>query len=545
MIKLNRTNFTSVKECFNPDNGEAITIPMGFGTKRKLEHITVSSVTTVKEIKCPIFNCMFKDKENYKMFSNNGKVNVQYFKLYEKYLYFVSTIYKSYLYNIHKSVTENNTSTISYRGMDLLEEELPTVFFSMSSDSKTGLVANSLGMDKTSITRMVNFMIKYKFLELYKEEHSFIDYSKGETFSDRKCRQFIVSPQFHRSPVRYFFKNEKIIQSLQKQASKEIEEVLDNADSTVNFETKLLSDRMIQSYTFPTTERLQEVAMKMVKNKDKDKYGRIYSFGIPLEWMSEENGTTVTKKKANGDTFNYTVHGKLKENCPYVDINIHIYNYLLMMNGTKTLRKRRKYHDSQGNVYYDRFYSFLSNIPRWIRQEIKIDGEDIKEIDAVALHSKIVGKLYGDYANVETPEFLTGDSHTKVAELLGVTRSESKLIALSYWNSRIVNGATISSKRNSELFTRMDKFIQTDYPKLFEYLKLVKSSKPIKNGKSSNTNMSVLLVDKEVRIIQDFLSEYGGFSVIYVYDCVYVKSSVYEFAKNGFDSTLINHLRSN
>jgi hypothetical protein len=261
--------------------------------------------------------------------------------------------------------------------------------------------------------------------------------------------------------------------------------------------------------------------------------------------MSEDNGKKVTKKKANGDTFTYTVQGKLKENCPFVDINIHIYNYVLQMNGTKTLKKRKKYYDAEGNVYYDRFYCFLSNIPRWIRGEILIHGEEIVEIDAQALHSKIVGKLYGDYANVSTPEFLTGDSHTKVAELLDVTRLESKLIALSYWNSRIVNGATISSKRNSELFAKMDKFIQTDYPMLFEYLSLVKSSKPIKTGKSSNTNMSVLLVDKEVRIMQDFLSEYGGFSVIYVYDCVYVKKSVHEFARRGFETTINKHLRSN
>ena len=531
MIKLNRTNFTSVKECFYPDNGEAITIPRGFGLKN------------IEDIQCPIFTCMLKEKEEYKMFNSTGEFNVQYFKLYEKYLYFVSTIYRSYLYSINRT-TERNISTTSYRGMDVLDEDLPTVFFSMSSDSKTGLVANSLGMDKTSITRMVNFMIKYKFLELYKEEHSFIDYSKGETLTDRKCRQFIVSSQFYRSPVRYFFKNEKIIQSLQKQASKEIEDVLDNVDSTVNFETKILSDRTIQSYTFPTTERLQEVAEKMVKNKDKDKYGRIYSFGIPSEWMSEENGTTVTKKKANGETFTYTVHGKLKENCPYVDISIHIYNYLLMMNGSKTLRKRKKYYDGVGNVYYDRFYTFLSMIPKWIRQEILIDGEEIIEIDAQALHPRCIGKLFEDATSVERPDFLIGDSHSKIAEILGVTRNEAKLINLSYWNSSILNDKTTASKKNSVVFEKMDSMIKETTPKLFEYLKIVKCyTKSLKGKKSSHSNMSVLLMDMETRIMQEVFDGIGGTTFLYCYDSIAVKSSKYEFIKTAFDRVVNNYLR--
>jgi Mn-dependent DtxR family transcriptional regulator len=541
MIKLNRTNFTSVKECFNPDNGEAITIPMGFGINNlKLEDINKDN------IKCPVFTCMLK--ENYKLFNKDSNINIQTYKLYEKYLFFISKVYKSYLYRLYNTsqqATNSREKDISYRGMEVLDGDIPTIFFSMKSESKTGLVANSLGMSKPSITKMINFMISYKFLELYSEEHTFVNYEKGETLNDKRCRHFIVSNQFYRRPVKYFFKNEKIVESLQKQTNKEIKDVLDNVDDVMNFEERLISDKAIQSYTFPTVERLQELAEKMVGNKEKDKYGRIYSFGIPQEWMSEDNGKKVTKKKANGDTFTYTVQGKLKENCPFVDINIHIYNYILMMNGTKTLKKRKKYYDAEGNVYYDRFYCFLSNIPRWIRGEILIHGEEIVEIDAQALHSKIVGKLYSDYTKQPIPEFLTGDSHTKVADLLGITRKEAKLIALSYWNSRIIYDSTVSSKKNAELFKRMDSFIKTDYPKLFEYLKDIKYyAKPIKIGKSSNSNMSVLLIDKEVRIMQDFLTNYGGFCCIYVYDAVYVKKSVYEFAKKGFENVINKHLRS-
>lgn len=540
MTELNKTVFSSLKECLNPDNGKSIIIPSGFGIKEELEKIRIENKD---DIKCPILKCMYKD--NYKLFNANGKVNLKYFQLYEKYLYFISNIYKSYLYNKNTYKSSLKSDTISYGGIHLFEDEPPiTIFFSMKSDSKTGLISNSLGMDKGSITKMVNFMIRYKFIELYKEEHSFIDYSKGENISYRKCREYIVSPQFFRSPVKYFFKNNNIIEAVREQVDRDLQDVLDNADETINFESIILSDGMIKSYTFPTIEKLYKVAEKMVMDGRKDKYGRIYSFGIPLEWMSEDNGKKITKKKADGSEFSYTIHGKLKPQCPFVDINTHIYNFLLMMNGPKTIRKRRKYVDKDGRIYYDRFYSFISNIPKWIRDEILIEGEPIKEIDAVALHSKIVGKLYSDYTKEEIPDFLSGDSHTKLGKILDISRQEAKIIGLSYWNSRILYGRTIASKRNAELFNKMDDFIKKDYPKLFEFLKKVKTTKAIKEGKSSNTNMSVLLIDKEVRIMQDFLNNFRGFSYIYVFDCVYVKEKLYEFAKKGFERTINKHLKN-
>lgn len=544
MIKLNRTNFTSVKECFFPDNGEAITLPQGFGINNPIEDLNKRT-----KIQCPIFSCMLKDT-SYNMFNKNGTVNKQSFKLYEKYLFVISSIFSLYIYNRSNNTTEiqktePKANSTSYKGTDVLDGETPpTIFFNMNSESSTGLISNTLGMSKSNIIQMVNFLIKYKFLELYSEQKSYVNYSKGETIADKRCRHFLVSEQLFRTPKKYFFKIKKNVESFQKKIEKELQDLFDNAeDQAVNFETKLLSDRMIQSYTFPTTERLQEVAVKMVKNKEKDKYGRIYSDGIPQEWMSDDNGKTVTKKKANGETFTYTIRGKLKEGCPFVDINIHLYNYTITLNGSKKVKARKRYNNGR-ETYYDRFYCFLSNIPKWIRQEILIDGDKIVEIDATALHSRIVGKLYSDYAKVEIPEFLTGDSHTKVAELLGISRPEAKILALSYWNSRILNGSTIGSKKNIEKFGKMDDFLMKDYHKFFRYLDRVKSGKAIKIGKSAHSNMSVLLIDKEVRIMQEFIETYNESvgSLLYVYDAVYVKESVYEIARKGFENIINKYL---
>lgn len=536
-----KTNFSSVNECLFPDNGKAVILPNGFGIFEDIENIRRDSI-----IKCPVFTCMVKD--GYRMFKefHNG-LNLQYFYLYEKYLYFISNIYRSYLYNVNIIKSINNTDSISYRGMDILEEkEIPTVFFSMASDSKTGLIANSLGMDKSNITKMVNFMIKYKFLELYTEHHSFINYAKGETLLDKKCRQFIVSTQFYRYPVKYFIKAKKLVNKIQDAQEKELQEILNNTDDVINFEKKILSERNITSYTFPTIEKLQEVAKRMVENKETDKFGRMYAFGIPKEWYSEDNGSVITKKKANGELFSYTIHGKLKPNCPYVDINIHLYNYVLMMNGKKVVKARKKYYDFEGNVYYDRFYSFLSMIPKWIRNEIKIDGEETMECDATALHPRIVGKLFENATKIERPEFLKGDSHTKIAEILKISRKEAKLINLSYWNSPIINNSTISSKKNKDVFKMMDEMIKEKYPELFEYLKNVKCyTKSIKGKKSSHSNMSVLLIDEETRIMQEFFNGYGGFSFIYCYDSISVKKTCYDFVKKNFDSTVYKLIERN
>ena len=56
--------------------------------------------------------------------------------------------------------------------------------------------------------------------------------------------------------------------------------------------------------------------------------------------------------------------------------------------------------------------------------------------------------------------------------------------------------------------------------------------------------MSVLLIDKEVRIMQEFIETYNESvgSLLYVYDAVYVKESVYEIARKGFENIINKYL---
>jgi hypothetical protein len=219
------------------------------------------------------------------------------------------------------------------------------------------------------------------------------------------------------------------------------------------------------------------------------------------------------------------------------------------MNGPKLIRKRKIWEDENG-FYKDRFYCFLSMIPKWIRNEIKIDGEQIVEIDAQALHPRIVGKLYEEITGDTRPEFLEGDSHTKIAKMLNIDRSSAKLISLSYWNSKIIGYKTSASKRNVELFAKMDKYIIQNHSKLFAFLKYIKCDmKPIKNKKSSHSNMSVLLMDMETRIMENFFRDvkYSGnkTTFLYCYDSVAVKQSKYETIKTLFENNVEQCLKIN
>ena len=520
------TNFTSLRQFYDPSEGKYIMLPNGFGTL-----LSKNSITSSTDIKCPIYSTM--KREGKIRFNKNDKIDLKSFNVYENYLLFSSIIFKSYLYS-RKVVEENQNNLLS----QLECQNIPTVFFSTTEIDKENSLHAKIFMNNHYILEMLKFFQGYGFIELFEEHKYMIDWKAGETLADRRARTFTVSEQFFRKPVKYHIQNEKLIEKLRTKLDKDIEECLNTTDEVVNFEKDLLTEENIKRFTFPSDNQVSSEAHKMVERGDKDKYGRTYVFGMPNEWMHEDNGKKRTKTRSDGSTLTYTITGKLKENCPYVDISTSMYNYHLMMHGKKTLKKR-KVLTINGLDFYDRYYYSLAMLPKWIRNLILIDGEKIMEIDAVALHSKIVGKLYSGLMGEKTPEFLKGDSHSKVAELLSITRPEAKIIALSYWNSKILNEKTVSAVRNKKLIEKMDNFIKGEYPKLFEYLKITKTyMKPLKQGKSSNSNMSVFLIDMEVRLIQEFIRRCPKINVIYVYDCVYVKESVYDEAKQAFEEVI-------
>lgn len=501
--------FQSLSHFLNPTFGESITIPQGFGGDN-----------------CPIKSCLIKDGHSFT--NKKGTNNLKTLNLYEKYLYFVSLIYNKYL----------QSYITTYRGT--VTEEMPYVFFNMSSSSKHSLITKMLGMNNASVRKMFNFFIQYEFLTLYSEEVSFIDWTNHNSPKEKRARRFLVSPQFHRRGVIYRFRDHKNVERLNDSYERYIQYFFSNS-SKLNFEGKLMSDDTIRSFTFPTYEELYKKAEVMVNEKMKDKVGRTYVWEIPKEHYHEDNGKKITVKRADGTTFSYTVQNKLKKDTPFVDITAHIQQYTLTMNGPKVLKKSKITHFND-NEYEDRFYSSLSLLPKWIRSEIKIGGEKIVEVDMTALHSRIVGKMYSERYKTEIPDFLRDDSHTKLASILGVDRGEAKKIGLCYWNSKIHNGKTISSKNNRELFHKMDRFIRDKYPLLKEYLEDVKCNMKSIKGTQPHSNMSVMLVNEEVKIMKKVILEINH-NMIYCYDALWVTESKVNLTKDVFDKVLSSYFR--
>jgi hypothetical protein len=207
----------------------------------------------------------------------------------------------------------------------------------------------------------------------------------------------------------------------------------------------------------------------------------------------------------------------------------------------KVSKNIERLHANDGNDYYSRFYYTFSQMEKEKRMKIKIDNETIVEIDAVALHPRLLGAIYHQKTGNNIPEILIGDVHTNISKMLGIKRIDAKGINLSYWNSRIYNNGTLSSYENKILFQRMDEFIKTEYPKLWKWLVYVKCEMMPLNGSEPHKNMSIILMDREVRFMNDVIKSINT-PCLYCYDAIYVKESECERVEIIFEEILNNHL---
>lgn len=512
--------FKSLSQFLLPSEGKSIIIPNGFGSSN-----------------CPILHCLYKEyKDNNKIYKINNKINItskHLSKTYERYLFFCSIVYKSYIYSI------NYTTEYQYRGTQKNDESVPYVFFNMNSNSENSLV-KKMGMSKSNVKKMIDFFIKYGFLTKIKDYKSYIDWKNPDDNKQKNARRFVVSDQFYRKSIKYYFQFEDVANSIKKSFER-MNHLLSEEEYDLEFEKNLLNDDLIKRISFPSEGEVKKLADEMVKSKMVDKYGREYVYEIPKEWYHEDNGKIVTKKNSKGKEYSYRITNKLKEGCPYVNINHHINYYVQTLYGEKNIKKRVKTKDEEGFEYHGRFYYYINMLPKWIRNLIKIDNEELIEIDAQSLHPRIIGKIFNTLG-FDIPDFLVGDSHNKIAKMLQIERNEAKLINLSYWNSKISKGKTIASKKNKKVFAKMDEFLKNEYPYLVAMLRYFKNNqKPIK-GKYSHCNISLMLIHIEVEMMEKIIKIFNK-PCLYVFDCLYVKKSDYTECKKIFDEIIDETLK--
>ena len=86
----------------------------------------------------------------------------------------------------------------------------------------------------------------------------------------------------------------------------------------------------------------------------------------------------------------------------------------------------------------------------------------------------------------------------------------------------------------------MDEYIKAKHPKLWDYLVQVKvNTKAIKRGKTRNSNMSVLLMDGETRLMNEIITQLSA-PLIYCYDALYSQESEAANTRKIFEGVLKN-----
>ncbi len=242
---------------------------------------------------------------------------------------------------------------------------------------------------------------------------------------------------------------------------------------------------------FPTVEHVLTLAQSLI-GTDNNK-GQMYGDG---EWY---------KKEFNCDD------KTLENDKLVVDINKITDKYENMME--EGLRV-----PTQSTSAY-RVTDSVCIMPKFIRNEVLLEEEEMIEVDVTALHPNIMAYVLKREIPSERKiieEYLEGDVHSKMAEYLGVDRKTVKTNFLSYFNDRNAN---------------LKKY---EVNKFFEE-KLPKSLRWIRNYKRANhKRMSKLLFKNETILMENIVREIhkNDLKCFSVYDAIYVPKSKGEQAYN-------------
>lgn len=164
-----------------------------------------------------------------------------------------------------------------------------------------------------------------------------------------------------------------------------------------------------------------------------------------------------------------------------------------------------------GRVTYN-----LNLMNGWIRHLIKIDGEEIVELDFVAFHPNIATKIYNG-----SQKYIT---HKYVAEELNIELNEVKKQHLSYFNDEI---KVMFNKKVHE-------FYKSKEPQMLENLL---NDKKKNNYKITSKRMFELETQIMTKIIELLNSK--GIFVIYIYDALACKKSDLELVKAVMEEVVL------
>lgn len=223
--------------------------------------------------------------------------------------------------------------------------------------------------------------------------------------------------------------------------------------------------------TYPSIEEITATGKALSKSKSKDNKGKQYKF------IGKKGRSSFDEKKFR-----------------FIEDDIEYYKLLTEHGLMVPIIGDYK----SGGRVVDSF----TLMPKWIRQLIKIKGQEIDECDYTALHPNIIMRDYGG------DDVLSGDIHTELSEKFGADRKEIKVQHLSFFNKRVVD------MEKDEMYS----YYETLVPETLETI-IYNKNTSIYRYKVTFYETVKTEVDMMLSVCSKLLSE--GISVLYVYDALY------------------------
>ncbi|MFT6638396.1 MAG: hypothetical protein ACJAYP_000973 [Flavobacterium sp.] len=243
-----------------------------------------------------------------------------------------------------------------------------------------------------------------------------------------------------------------------------------------------------------------------------------YSLEIPKEEdiLNKSKHLISIGHKTNKGKLLASLNKKRKESIPkyrkksFVEDGIKQFNYLTQ-NGL--LIPKIGNYKSGGRVV-----DSINLMPSWIRSLIKIDGEDIVEVDFRALHPNLAIKIHAGISKYIT--------HKKVAETLEIDIVKVKKEHLSFFNKRV------KGMRKSVLY----KYYEKHEPEL---LKNIINDKKSSDYRHKITSMRMFKL--EVQIMTEVITRLNniGIYVLYIYDALGCKKSNQDTVQNIMNEVVL------
>ncbi len=293
------------------------------------------------------------------------------------------------------------------------------------------------------------------------------------------CKRYKLSETYLKAGVsKYKLKTKYLITRRMNTFYKQLSDAQDN----------VIAKNLLKLYSkigIPSTEEIFEEGKRLSKEKATTKKGKLITY----------------RNKRSDDKFK-----DLKQHS-FVEDNIKMFDYLTedayMVPFIGTERSGGRVVDS------------FNLMPSWIRNLVKIDGEEIVEVDMKALHPNLGIKIYGG-----NERYLT---HQKVAEKASIELKEVKVEHLSFFNKEQWQ------MKQSVLWD----YYQTNEPKMMENILEDK----YRNGyKATSQKMFKLEVEIMTEVIKRLNTQ--GICVGYVYDALFCKKSDASIVKEMMDTVV-------